>query len=114
MCARISRFLLSRVAKCVVQEFPALAGHAGSALKRVAKAVQFLRDVVERRFHLAPQFPAAIGEEQVTSHPPDDRSDDRCCDSSIIHAATSRTLTGFKLCATSGRVRNVGPQAEYG
>ena len=47
----------------VVQKLPALAGDAGCALQRAAEAVQFAREVVQRRLHLTAQVASAIREE---------------------------------------------------
>src|SRR5262245_27045450 len=108
MRAWIARPLLPRFAEGVVQELPAFIGHAGSALQRAAKAVQFSRDVLQRWFHLASQCPAAVGEEQISGHTADDRSDDCCCYSFIVHA---RHLPGPKavqvVCHVT-RPRNAG------
>src|ERR1700684_3393678 len=76
--ARIPRRLCADLAERIVQDLPPFAGDTGGLLRGDAKTVQLARDVFDGAFHLPPERPTPIGEEQVAGGPSKNRTQKRC------------------------------------
>src|SRR6267154_998253 len=99
----IARALRSRVHR-LVQELPALAGSSSRLFDCQTEAVEFPNEVVEGRFELAANRPAAFGEQHVPCEATDHgaRNRYRHCSRVIGHIALHRYILSnqFKLHAT--------------
>src|SRR5437868_14626457 len=92
---------LRDLAERLVQELPAFAGHAGSALQGAAEAVQLARNVVERRLDRAANAATVVREEEIAGGAADDCADDgrRDCPRVVCHARLPRakSRSGLKV-----------------
>src|SRR6266511_4781394 len=87
LSAGISVWTRARLAERVVQQPPPFVGNTGGSLERAAEAVELSSEIVERRFELAPERTAALGEKQVAGHSADTCPDERRRDSCLISHA---------------------------
>jgi hypothetical protein len=102
--------LSSAFAHRIVEQPPSFAGDAGGFLDRRSEAVQFARQVFQRRLNRPTQVPAVICEEQISRYAADDCpcNGRRDCPRVVSHARPPLSTLLQRCISTSSVPRRAG------